>query len=154
MIAPPEMFLSKPWGVCLLFVTALSMGLFLKRFDRDVKREVVDFIRQKNRTSSDMAAKLGESVSTSLGDFFFVNLDNSSDGVDPKDNKSTANGTGGAETAQRPAMLPAVVVAPGATGAEAMLTCNFIGIVFSRTIHYQFYLWYVFHLPYLVASTL
>ena len=31
-----------------------------------------------------------------------------------------------------------------------LFTCNFIGIVFARTLHYQFYLWYVYSLPYLV----
>jgi alpha-1,3-mannosyltransferase len=31
-----------------------------------------------------------------------------------------------------------------------MLGCNFVGIVFSRTLHYQFYAWYFHSLPLLL----
>lgn len=34
-----------------------------------------------------------------------------------------------------------------------LLTCNFVGIVFSRTLHYQFYLWYAHSLPLLIWKT-
>ncbi|CAD7948732.1 unnamed protein product [Amoebophrya sp. A25] len=41
---------------------------------------------------------------------------------------------------------------PGSDAAKAMLLCNFAGIVFARSLHYQFYLWYVFSLPFLVYN--
>lgn len=34
-----------------------------------------------------------------------------------------------------------------------MLTGNFIGIVFCRSLHYQFYSWYFFSIPYLLWRT-
>ncbi|XP_071042894.1 dol-P-Man:Man(5)GlcNAc(2)-PP-Dol alpha-1,3-mannosyltransferase isoform X1 [Parasteatoda tepidariorum] len=34
-----------------------------------------------------------------------------------------------------------------------MFTSNFVGIVFARSLHYQFYVWYFFTLPYLLWST-
>lgn len=34
-----------------------------------------------------------------------------------------------------------------------LYTCNFIGIVFARTLHYQFYVWYVYGVGVLVALT-
>lgn len=37
--------------------------------------------------------------------------------------------------------------------AYALLSCNFIGIVFARTLHYQFYTWYFHALPFLLWST-
>ena len=40
--SPPDLFLSKPWGMLLLFATVLCMGFFLQRFDRDVRRDVVE----------------------------------------------------------------------------------------------------------------
>lgn len=33
---------------------------------------------------------------------------------------------------------------------NVLFTCNFIGIVFARTLHYQFYLWYAHSLPLMV----
>lgn len=36
--------------------------------------------------------------------------------------------------------------------AELLWGCVFIGIVFSRTIHFQFYVWYFHSLPFLLAS--
>lgn len=33
---------------------------------------------------------------------------------------------------------------------RVLLTCNFLGIVFARTLHYQFYLWYAHSVPLLV----
>lgn len=37
--------------------------------------------------------------------------------------------------------------------ATVLFTSNFIGIVFARTLHYQFYLWYVSSIPLLVFIT-
>lgn len=37
--------------------------------------------------------------------------------------------------------------------AGVLFTCNFVGIVFARTLHYQFYAWYVYSLPFLVCFT-
>lgn len=37
--------------------------------------------------------------------------------------------------------------------AMTLFSCNFVGVVFARTLHYQFYLWYVFSLPFLVCGT-
>ncbi|CAN8016128.1 unnamed protein product, partial [Ixodes persulcatus] len=34
-----------------------------------------------------------------------------------------------------------------------LFTCNFLGMVFSRSLHYQFYVWYYHSLPYLLWST-
>ena len=34
-----------------------------------------------------------------------------------------------------------------------MLTGNFIGIVFCRSLHYQFFAWYFFSVPYLLFRT-
>uniref|UniRef100_A0A023GM85 dolichyl-P-Man:Man5GlcNAc2-PP-dolichol alpha-1,3-mannosyltransferase n=1 Tax=Amblyomma triste TaxID=251400 RepID=A0A023GM85_AMBTT len=34
-----------------------------------------------------------------------------------------------------------------------MFTCNFIGMAFSRSLHYQFYVWYYHSLPYLLWTT-
>ena len=34
-----------------------------------------------------------------------------------------------------------------------MLTGNYIGIVFCRSLHYQFYSWYYFSIPYLLWRT-
>lgn len=31
-----------------------------------------------------------------------------------------------------------------------MFTCNFIGIIFARSLHYQFYSWYFQTIPYLL----
>lgn len=36
---------------------------------------------------------------------------------------------------------------------RVLLTANFVGVAFARTLHYQFYLWYVHSLPLLVART-
>lgn len=33
---------------------------------------------------------------------------------------------------------------------NVLFTCNFVGIVFARTLHYQFYLWYAHSLPLMV----
>jgi len=42
---------------------------------------------------------------------------------------------------------------PAASMITALMTCNFIGVAFARTIHYQFYAWYFHSLPYLLWKT-
>lgn len=42
---------------------------------------------------------------------------------------------------------------PPLTVAYALLSCNFAGIVFARTLHYQFYTWYFHALPFLLWTT-
>ena len=42
---------------------------------------------------------------------------------------------------------------PPLTVAYALLSCNFVGIVFARTLHYQFYTWYFHALPFLLWRT-
>jgi hypothetical protein len=34
-----------------------------------------------------------------------------------------------------------------------MLTCNLVGIVFSRSLHYQFYSWYAYQVPFFVYKS-
>ncbi|XP_072036595.1 dol-P-Man:Man(5)GlcNAc(2)-PP-Dol alpha-1,3-mannosyltransferase-like [Amphiura filiformis] len=36
---------------------------------------------------------------------------------------------------------------------STLFTCNFLGIAFSRTLHYQFYVWYFHTLPFLLWGT-
>eukprot|EP01102_Stenamoeba_stenopodia_P007873 TRINITY_DN2222_c0_g2_i1.p1 TRINITY_DN2222_c0_g2~~TRINITY_DN2222_c0_g2_i1.p1 ORF type:complete len:223 (-),score=37.87 TRINITY_DN2222_c0_g2_i1:136-804(-) len=36
---------------------------------------------------------------------------------------------------------------------RVLFVCNFVGIVFARTLHYQFYVWYFHTLPFLLWST-
>lgn len=47
-------------------------------------------------------------------------------------------------TAHKPTVLPAHHI------VSVMLTSNFIGIAFARTIHYQFYVWYAHTIPLLI----
>jgi alpha-1,3-mannosyltransferase len=39
---------------------------------------------------------------------------------------------------------------PPSTIVYCLFTCNFVGIVFARTLHYQFYCWYFHALPWLL----
>jgi len=60
------------------------------------------------------------------------------------------------ERARRPVSPGGLVTVPCCQLAEivyAMFTANLIGMVFARSLHYQFYVWYYYSLPFLFHRT-
>ncbi|CAD7968948.1 unnamed protein product [Amoebophrya sp. A120] len=126
---PEEVFLSKLWAVWLLVCT--FGGWFL------VVRKVYLSSWGDSRTSRSTSTSTTKTV-----------LD------DDKRNANDSEMMNGNGTQQQAAATETSSDCRETKLVKAMLWSNFAGIVFARTIHYQFYLWYVWSLPFLVFDAI
>lgn len=120
----PQAFSSKPLALCLLASTALGLLLFLHKWLQATQPPPPP----KKGAKASPAASPAARAAALLAQFIPRKI---AGGKRPQQQKKQGQGE---EEEEGPCLAPRYV-------ALAMLTCNFVGVVFARTLHYQVGRW-------------